>query len=289
MNVGVVGNPRYAGLAAILPGMAARAAGLGIELFSEPAMEPYWPRHFPDLASAAPLDALVTLGGDGTLLRGARLLKGAPVPVLGVNLGRVGFLTAAGKDEAEVALERLAAGDFVTEERLTLQATIVAARGESSPLPICLNDVTIHKGGVARLIQLNVQINGQDVGNYSADGLVIATPTGSTAYSLSAGGPIIVPDVKAIVLTPVAAHTLAVRPLVIPSDAHISIRPTRPWSSDLMVSVDGQQAMMLGPDDIVELCQGDTPVLLVRFQTDYFARMRASLRWGDLAERETLP
>jgi NAD+ kinase len=289
MNVGVVGNPRYAGLAAILPGMAARAAGLGIELFSEPAMEPYWPRHLPDLASASPLDALVTLGGDGTLLRGARLLKGAAVPVLGVNLGRVGFLTAANKDEGEVALERLASGDFVTEERLTLQATIVAARGESSPLPICLNDVTIHKGGVARLIQLNVQINGQDVGNYSADGLIIATPTGSTAYSLSAGGPIIVPDVQALVITPVAAHTLAVRPLVIPSDAHISIRPIRPWSADLMVSVDGQQAMMLGPDDTVELRKGEHAVLLVRFQTDYFARMRASLRWGDLAEREAPP
>ncbi len=289
MNVGVVGNPRYAGLAAILPGMAARAAGLGIELFSEPAMEPYWPRHLPDLASASPLEALVTLGGDGTLLRGARLLKGAAVPVLGVNLGRVGFLTAANKDEGEVALERLASGDFVTEERLTLQATIVAARGESSPLPICLNDVTIHKGGVARLIQLNVQINGQDVGNYSADGLIIATPTGSTAYSLSAGGPIIVPDVQALVITPVAAHTLAVRPLVIPSDAHISIRPIRPWSADLMVSVDGQQAMMLGPDDTVELRKGEHAVLLVRFQTDYFARMRASLRWGDLAEREAPP
>ncbi len=288
MNVGVVGNPRYAGLAAILPGLAARAAGLGIELFSEPAMEPFWPRPLPHLASAPQLDGLVTLGGDGTLLRGARLLKGAAVPVLGVNLGRVGFLTAAGKDEAEVALERLASGDFVTEERLTLQATIVAARGESTPLPICLNDVTIHKGGVARLIQLNVQINGQDVGNYSADGLVIATPTGSTAYSLSAGGPIIVPDVQAMVITPVAAHTLAVRPLVIPADAHITIRPIRPWSSDLLVSVDGQQAMMLGPDDIVELCRGEHPVLLVRFQTDYFARMRASLRWGDLAERETL-
>ena len=288
MNVGVVGNPRYAGLAAILPGMAARAAGLGIELYSETAMEPFWPRPLPDLASAPRLDALVTLGGDGTLLRGARLLKGAAVPVLGVNLGRVGFLTAAGKDEAEVALDRLASGDFVTEERLTLQATIVAARGESTPLPICLNDVTIHKGGVARLIQLNVQINGQDVGNYSADGLIVATPTGSTAYSLSAGGPIIVPDVRAVVITPVAAHTLAVRPLVIPADAHISIRPIRPWSSDLLVSVDGQQAMLLGPDDIVELCQGENPVLLVRFQTDYFARMRASLRWGDLAERETL-
>ena len=263
--------------------------GLGIELYSEPALEPFWPRHLQDLASAPHLDALVTLGGDGTLLRGARLLKGAAVPLLGVNLGRVGFLTAAGKDEAEVALQRLASGDFVTEERLTLQATIVAARGESTPLPICLNDVTIHKGGVARLIQLNVQINGQDVGNYSADGLIVATPTGSTAYSLSAGGPIIVPDVQAMVITPVAAHTLAVRPLVIPADAHISIRPIRPWSSNLLVSVDGQQAMMLGPDDIVELCRGENPVLLVRFQTDYFARMRASLRWGDLAERDTLP
>jgi NAD+ kinase len=288
MNVGVVGNPRYGGLAAILPGMAARADSLGISLFSEPAMEPYWPRHFPPLAAANPLDALVTLGGDGTLLRGARLLKGAAVPVLGVNLGRVGFLTAASKGESEHALERLASGDYVTEKRLTLQATIVAARGESSPLPICLNDVTIHKGGVARLIQLNVQVNGQDVGNYSSDGLIVATPTGSTAYSLSAGGPIIVPDVQAMVITPVAPHTLAVRPVVIPADAHITIRPIRPWANDLLVSVDGQQAMMLGPDDIVELCRGANPVLLVRFQTDYFSRMRASLRWGDLAERETL-
>lgn len=287
MNVGVVGNPRYGGLAAILPGMAARAESLGMALFSEPAMEPYWPKHLPHLSGAPKLDALMTLGGDGTLLRGARLLKGEQVPVLGVNLGRVGFLTAAGKDQTLVALDRLAAGDFLTEERLTLQATIVAARGESSPLPICLNDVTIHKGGVARLIQLNVQVNGQDVGNYSADGLVVATPTGSTAYSLSAGGPIIVPDVQAMVITPVAPHTLAVRPLVIPADARISIRPIRPWANDLLVSVDGQQAMMLGPDDIVEARRGEHPVLLVRFQSDYFARMRASLRWGDLAERET--
>ena len=288
MNVGVVGNPRYGGLAAILPGMAARAESLGLTLYSEPAMEPYWPRSLPDLASDR-LDALVTLGGDGTLLRGARLLKGAAVPVLGVNLGRVGFLTAASKDESELALVRLASGDYVTEQRHTLQATIVAARGESTPLPISLNDVTIHKGGVARLIQLNVQVNGQDVGNYSADGLIVATPTGSTAYSLSAGGPIIVPDVQAMVITPVAPHTLAVRPVVIPADARITIRPIRPWANDLLVSVDGQQAMMLGADDSVELCRGANPVLLVRFQTDYFARMRASLRWGDLAERETLP
>jgi NAD+ kinase len=285
MNVGVVGNPRYAGFAAILPGMAARAERLGITLFSEPGLEPFWPAHLAPIGSAQ-LDALVTMGGDGTLLRGARLLKGVPVPVLGVNLGRVGFLTAAGKDEAEHALERLAAGDYLIERRHTLQATIVASRGEVSPLPAALNDVTIHKGGVARLIRLNVRVNGEDVGNYSADGLIVATPTGSTAYSLSAGGPIIVPDVEALVITPIAAHTLAVRPLVIPATATISVRPIRPWAEDLLVSVDGQQAMMLGADDQVELRRGDSPVLLVRFRTDYFARMRASLRWGDLAERE---
>lgn len=285
MNVGVIGNPRYAGLAAILPGMAARAKGLGLSLLSEPPLEPYWPVHLPPIGSA-PLDAMLTLGGDGTLLRGARMLRGAQVPVLGVNLGRVGFLTAALKDEAELALERLATGRYVTERRATLQGVILPARGQPSDLPVALNDVTIHKGGVARLIQLNVQVNGADVGNYSADGLIVATPTGSTAYSLSAGGPIIVPDVEALVITPIAAHTLAVRPLVIPANARIRVASIRPGAADLLVSVDGQQAMTMSPDDRVELRQGDSPVILVRFELDYFSRMRASLRWGDLSERE---
>lgn len=285
MNVGVVGNPRYAGLAAILPALAARAGTLGLTLFSEPALEPFWPGH-PAPIGTAPLDALVTLGGDGTLLRGARLLKGAPVPVMGVNLGRVGFLTAAGRDEVDEALTRLAGGEYLVEERLTLQSHIVTSRNEVNLLPVALNDVTIHKGGVARLIRLNVRINDQDAGNYSADGLIIATPTGSTAYSLSAGGPIIVPDVEALVITPIAAHTLAVRPVVIPADARLSIRPIRPWAEDLLVSVDGQQAQTLGADDLVELRRGDASVHLVRFQSDYFGRMRSSLRWGDLSERE---
>ncbi len=285
MNIGVIGNPRYTGLAAILPGMAARAEGLGIALLSEPALEPYWERHLPPIGSR-PLDALITLGGDGTLLRGARSLKGAPVPVLGINLGRVGFLTAATRDQAEESLERLASGRFVTERRRTLQAVIRSARSELSPLPVALNDVVIHKGGVARLIRLSVRVDEAEVGSYSADGLIVATPTGSTAYSLSAGGPIIVPDVEALVITPVCAHTLAVRPLVIPSNAKLSISPLKPGAEDLLVSVDGQQAMMLAPDDTVELRRGEAPVVLVRFEQDYFTRMRASLRWGDLSERE---
>ena len=153
-------------------------------------------------------------------------------------------------------------------------------------MPVALNDVVIHKGGVARLIRLNVQVNGSEVGKYSADGLVVATPTGSTAYSLSAGGPIIVPTVDALVITPICAHTLAVRPVVVPADAEITVVPMKPWAEDLLISVDGQQATVLGPDARVELKSGGPPIILVRFEIDYFARMRASLRWGDLTERD---
>ena len=288
MNVGVVGNPRYVGLAAILSGMAARAPGLGISFYTEPELAPLWDRPMPPVGIAN-LDALLTLGGDGTLLRGARSLMGKAVPVLGVNLGRVGFLTAATREELDLALTRLAARDFSIEQRMVLETEIVGARDSRFTLPPALNDVVVHKAGVARMIQLGVKVDGQDVGPYSADGLIIATPTGSTAYSLSAGGPIIAPGVEAVVVTPICAHTLAVRPLVISSNSRIRIEPIRDWTEDLLVSVDGQQAMTIGPDDAVEVRRSATTVHLVRFGTrSYFSRLRESLRWGDLAERDSL-
>ncbi|MSR03648.1 MAG: NAD(+)/NADH kinase [Gemmatimonadetes bacterium] len=286
MNVGVVGNPRYRGLAGILAGMAARAPGLGLTFFTEPELAPLWEGSVAPIG-VADLDALVTLGGDGTLLRGARSLGRKPVPVLGINLGRVGFLTACTRNELDGALARLAAGDYVIEPRMALDAEIVGAGNPRFPLPPALNDVVVHKAGVARMIQLGVRVDDQDVGPYSADGLIVATPTGSTAYSLSAGGPIIAPDVEAVVITPICAHTLAVRPLVIPSTAVITITPISGWAEDLLVSVDGQQAMTLGPDDTIEIGRSEHTVQLVRFgQRSYFARMRQSLRWGDLAERD---
>ncbi len=289
MNVGVVGNPRYGGLAAILSGMAARAPSQGITYYTEPELAPLWDRPMPPIGIGT-LDALLTLGGDGTLLRGARALAGQPVPVLGVNLGRVGFLTACTRAELDQALTRLAARDFVIEPRLALDTEIHGAQGNRFTLAAALNDVTVHKAGVARMIQLRVQVDGQDVGPYSADGLIIATPTGSTAYSLSAGGPIIAPDVEALVITPICAHTLAVRPLVIPSSSTIRILPLRGSSEDLLVSVDGQQAMTLGPGDAIELKKSSHDVQLVRFESrSYFGRLRDSLRWGDLAERDPAP
>ena len=288
MNVGIVGNPRYRGLAAILSGIAARGPALGLSFFTEPELAPLWEGSVPPIGIAN-LDALITLGGDGTLLRGARSLGGKPVPVLGINLGRVGFLTACTRNDLDMALTRLAAGDYVLESRMALDAEISGSSNSQFRLPAALNDVAVHKAGVARMIQLSVQVDDQDVGPYSADGLIIATPTGSTAYSLSAGGPIIAPDVEAVVITPICAHTLAVRPLVIPATAIIKIAPISGWAEDLLVSVDGQQAMTLGPDDTITIGRSDHTVQLVRFgHRSYFARMRRSLRWGDLAERDNI-
>lgn len=285
MNVGVVGNARYSGLAAILNGMAARAEGLGMTFYTEPELTPLWERPVPPLG-IAPLDAMITLGGDGTLLRGARLLAGREVPILGINFGRVGFLTTCTRSDVDGAITRLATGDYNVARRLTLHSEIVTQDGAPFALAPALNDLAIHKGGVARLIRLSVTVDGQDVGPYSADGLIVATPTGSTAYSLSAGGPIIAPEVEALVITPICAHTLAVRPLVIPSSAAVTIAPVRDWAEDLLVSVDGQQAMTIGPHDQLRLRKADHAVLLVRFaERTYFHRVRSILRWGDLSDR----
>jgi NAD+ kinase len=258
-------------------------------LYTEPELAPLWDRPLPPIGITS-LDALVTLGGDGTLLRGARLVAGQNVPILGVNFGKIGFLTACTRGELDRAVTRLAQGDYITEPRLTLQTDLINSQGAPFALPHALNDLAIHKAGVARLIRLDVMVDGQNFGPYSADGLIVATPTGSTAYSLSAGGPIIAPDVEAVVITPICAHTLAVRPLVIPSSSEVAIVPVKGWTEDLMVSVDGQQAMTLGPDDRVVVKKSPHVVRLVRFgPRSYFTRMRESLRWGDLVDREMTP
>jgi NAD+ kinase len=233
------------------------------------------------------LDALVTFGGDGTLLRGARLLAGCETPILGVNLGRVGFLTTATRETLDTALDCLVAGRYVTERRQALEAAIRDDAGNSRAVQMAVNDIAIHKGGVARVVRVNVFINGENVGPYSADGLVIATPTGSTAYSLSAGGPIVVPGVEAMVVTPIAAHTLAVRPLVVPAAYRIVVEPISGWADDLLVSFDGQTGTTLAPGEKVDVRRADNRVCLIRLGGDgFFSRMRQKLHWGDLSDRE---
>ena len=289
MKVGVVGNPRYHDLKAVLEHVAEQAPERGITLYTEERLGRFWDRDVP-VFEGVDLDALVTFGGDGTLLRGARLLGARETPILGVNLGRVGFLTTATRQSLDPAFDALVAGRYVIERRQALQAEIKDGDGNGRALQMAMNDIAVHKGGVARVVRVNVFIQGENVGPYSADGIIVATPTGSTAYSLSAGGPIVVPGVEAMVVTPIAAHTLAVRPLVVPSSYRIVIEPIVGWSEDLLVSFDGQTGTTLAPGESVDVRRADHRVCLIRLGGDgFFGRMRQKLHWGDLSGREGAP
>jgi NAD+ kinase len=286
MNVGVVGNARYEGLPHLLRHVAELAARRRVTLFTEAELRPFWGAP-PPLIGEAPLDALLTLGGDGTLLRGARMMTGHVVPVLGINLGHVGFLTTATRPNWRAAVEALFSGRYQVEERLVLESSILCERAVPRVLPLALNDVVIHKSGVARMIRLDVTVDGESVGPYSADGVIVATPTGSTAYSLSAGGPIVAPNLEGVVITAIAAHTLAVRPLVIRADSVIGVRPVPDWDHDLLISVDGQQVSTFEADETLQIRRSAERVHLVQLEGfSYFQRIRNTLRWGDLSERE---
>jgi NAD+ kinase len=284
MIVGLVGNRRYPPLADLVAGLAGAAPKLGARLVLEPPLAELVPGVAAEAWDGARLDILISLGGDGTLLRGARLACQRGIPVLGINLGRLGFLAAAGPETAVDALGRLVRGHYTIESRLTLHARI----GDSGEPLLAVNDVVIHKGGIARVIRLAVRVDGEQVGTYSADGLIVATPTGSTAYSLSAGGPIVVPSVDAFVVTPICPHTLAVRPLVVPSTATIAVRVLDPIPApeELLVSVDGQAASHLAPFQDVTIVRAKQPVLLANVGDEsFFNRLRRKLSWGDLSDR----
>jgi NAD+ kinase len=290
MNVGVVGNPSYHDLRSLLARLAEAAPRLGFTLFTEERLLEYWPgRRPPVFGPSDRLTCLLTFGGDGTLLRGARLLDGAPTPILGINVGRVGFLATASAQNLDWVLDAVARGAYTIEPRLALATTVEEQGGGRRPQPIALNDVVVHKGGVARVLRFRVLVDGEEVGAYSADGIIVASPTGSTAYSLSAGGPIVVHGVDAIVVTAICPHTLAVRPLVLPSQSAVTIEPIPPWSDseEIFLSLDGQVGSILQADQRVLVRRAERPVLLGRLGPEgFFARLRRKLNWGDLADRE---
>lgn len=279
MRVGVIGHTGYEELPGILRDLLRIAPELGLALEFENDMREV-AGSGDRLADPGSLDALLTLGGDGTLLRGARLLEGARVPILGINLGRLGFLTTCSADEMEQGLRQLAAGEAVAEARMALRATAVDGRGTARQQWLALNDFVVHKGGFARVVRLGLSVNGDSIGTYAADGVIISTPTGSTAYSLSAGGPVVVPTVESILLTPISAHALGIRPLVVAPDAEVVV-DTAQSSESLLVTVDGQVGTELVPGEKLAVRRATNPVHIVRLPgTSFFERMRAKLGWG---------
>ena len=302
LRVGVIGHRGYDGLPAILRALEQRAPALGITLAYEPDL---LDAAGPGAATASPdaVDALLTLGGDGTMLRGTRWLAGREAPVLGVNLGHLGFLTSCAADQIDAGLDALAAGRYALEQRMMLEARVVpeGASAETppygtptngTPVPgsttrwFALNDVVLHKGGFARVVRLHVAVDGEEIATYAADGIVIATPTGSTAYSLSAGGPVVVPTVESILITAISAHTLAIRPVVLPPTAEVSVR-AEDGPDELLVTVDGQVGTTFRAGATL-LVRRARPVRIVRLQGDtFFARLRRKLGWGGLADRDS--
>ena len=282
MRIGVVGHEGYDKLPAMLGLLDLLAPELDVKLVFEPRL---WSQAEEELDAGSEIDALLTLGGDGTLLRGAKLLGGRPVPIIGVNLGRLGFLTSCSASNVESALRRFTAGDYTAEPRMTLTATTVGGANEcKQDAWLALNDFVLHKGGFARVVRLSISIDGDEMGTYAADGIVVATPTGSTAYSLSAGGPIVAPGLESIVITPISAHTLGIRPLVVHPDSEIVLQG-EDGPDELLLTVDGQGGTEMRRGERLIIRRSQSPVMLVRFPPDsFFNRIRQKLGWGGVKE-----
>ncbi|MBT8479702.1 MAG: NAD(+)/NADH kinase [Gemmatimonadetes bacterium] len=290
MRLGVLSQPQHPALRDIMDRLRTAAEEVEAELVltsdlravaggEGPALEDY------------PLDVdfLLTLGGDGTLLRGARLAGPRDVPVVGCNLGKLGFLTSARLDQLEELLHRLRDGRYSEERRLALQVglhptdeTSGLATTEPTETFYALNDAVVHKGGFARLISMRVWVNEEEIGQYSADGIVLATATGSTAYSLSAGGPILFPSLGALVATPICPHTMSIRPVVVPADATINVEILSRMDG-ILVTVDGQSGGRLGGGGRVSVQRSPHPVRLIRMpDQNFFSVLRQKMRWGDV-------
>lgn len=232
-----------------------------------------------ELAKARP-DFVVVLGGDGTLLSAARSVAAAEIPILGVNLGSLGFLTEIKQGEIAQALADIDAGRYELTKRSMVHCQ-VRRKGQCVASYDALNEIVMNQQAVARITEFEVRVNGTFVSQYKADGMIVATPTGSTAYSLAAGGPILAPDVPGFVITPVASHALTNRPLVVQDTAviEIAVMVTR---EQAYLTIDGQQGLPLEEGDIVECKKSDFKVTLFKFPNrTFFEVLRTKLKWGE--------
>ncbi len=231
-------------------------------------------------ACAGDVSLIIVLGGDGTILGTARRLAGRQVPILGVNLGGLGFLAETSSGDVGGALEELAAGHYRIDGRMMLDARVIR-QGKVVGEHTVLNDAVINKGALARIITLEARLENHYLTRYRADGLIVSTPTGSTAYSLSAGGPIVYPFLEAMLLTPICAHILANRPIVIPPEETVTLE-FKGGGVDVILTLDGQEGVPLTIGDVVEVRRSARRTLLVHAEKyDYYGVLRRKLKWGE--------
>lgn len=284
-RLGVIVRSEAPNLEAVLGSLVRTAVDRGLEVAVEAHAHPMAPEGTSvyDERADRP-DLMIALGGDGTLLRASRALFGTGTPLLGINLGNLGFLTAAGAGDVSRSLERVLDGDCILDPRFTLQGTVIGPDGEATEVFHALNDMVVHKAGAARAARLEVRVgpSGREemVGSFSGDGVIISTPTGSTAYNLSAGGPIVGPSMECLTVTPICPFTLAVRPLVVPSTEAVVVRGQE-IDPSLMLTVDGRDGRQLGEGEWMRITRGGAPLLLVRFpEHSFFETLRRKLKWA---------
>lgn len=225
-------------------------------------------------------DLVVVLGGDGTVLSAARGLAHLGTPMLNVRFGSFGFMAEVEPEDTEAALTRVLAGDYGLERRPMLRATRLT-EGETTEDHVAMNDVSLVRGGSPRLVKLDAAINGEPLATYSGDGVIVATATGSTAYSLAAGGPIVHPTLDALLLTPICPHALHFRPLLIPGDASLTLRIAE-FSGEAKASVDGQVTFPLLFGDVLTISRSEhTAHFITLGETSFYQKVRTRLRWGE--------
>ena len=280
-TIGILTKPKFPNVKGIVKDLVSwlRAHGKEVVLDGKAAALVGEPSTHRKAQIAALSDMVLVLGGDGTMLNAARMVEEREIPILGVNMGGLGFLTETTVEHLYETLERVFAQDFSLEERLMLHAR-VDRHGEHVAHSTVLNDVVVSKGTLTRMIEIQIMIDGQFVTSLRGDGLIISTPTGSTAYSLSAGGPIVSPSVQALVLTPISPHTLTHRPLLVESQAALEVVLISE-EDGAMVTFDGQVGFSLTHGDTVSIQASEHRAKLIRLpDRGYFEVLRQKLKWG---------
>ena len=281
-SVGIISKPNSRRAAEIVPGLLEWLQGRGIAVRCDEFTAGYASsaEGLPREQVAAHCDLLIVLGGDGTLLAATRALRGREIPLFPVNLGGLGFLTAITTDEILPELERAFRGEHRIGKRRMLRCEVVRAGKKVSGYE-ALNDVVINKGSIARMIDLDVIVDGHFVGAYKADGLIVCTPTGSTAYSLSAGGPVIFPRVGALCLTPICPHMLTNRPVLVPETSVIRVISRSP-DEGVFLTIDGQVGNPIREGDTLVCRSSDYALRLIRPpRMMFFDVLRQKLKWGE--------